>query len=295
MRSQSEQAAASELYSEGAALLEHAGSAYPDIEAEVLLAHVLGCGRLEMRMHSEQKPPQEKAEEYRAIIERRMKGEPVAYITGEQEFMSLAFTVGPGVLIPRRETEILVEKVLERFSGIPRLEGLDVGTGCGCIPLSIIIHLGGDVHFTAVDISREALRTAAGNAERHGCARRVEFMLSDIFSSLPGTLSYDCITANLPYVTEEEFTRTAPEVRNYEPASAITAGRDGLDLIRRFVTGAWSFLKPGGSCFLEIGYTQAAQVSGLFEADGHYGDIEVFRDYSGNERVVAAVRNRTGG
>jgi release factor glutamine methyltransferase len=249
-----------------------------------------------MRMNADRRVPEDRAEQYLSVIRRRIRGEPVAYLTGEQEFMSLAFKVEPGVLIPRKETEILVEKVIEHCRSLPEFEGLDVGTGCGCIPISVLKHLpGADAHFTAVDISPKALGTAFENSKMHRVDDRIEFMASDLFSSLPRTLSYDLITANLPYVTEEEFTRTALEVRNYEPASAITGGKDGLDLIRRFADQAWRFLRSGGLCFIEIGWTQAEQVKTLFSAVGQYIDIHVFSDYSGNDRVVTAVKGGRNG
>ncbi|MFC1478968.1 peptide chain release factor N(5)-glutamine methyltransferase [Planctomycetota bacterium] len=283
------------LYENGISVLEEAQCAYPQLEAEILLAHILGCRRLEMRMNSDRAVKSDQIEEYLSMIERRALGEPVAYLIGEQEFMSLTFKVGPGVLIPRRETEILVEKAVERYKDYQRVEGLDVGTGCGCIPISIITYLSGDVRYTGVDISMAAIRTALENSKLHRIDHKIEFTLSDMFSTLPRTLSYDLITANLPYVTEEEFTRVAPEVKDHEPSSAIVAGEDGLDLIQKFVKTAWSFLKPGGSCFIEIGYSQAEQVTTLFAEDGHYEDIEVFQDYSGYDRVVTAVKKESNG
>jgi len=271
-------------------MLEQAGTIDPRLEAEYILEHVTGRDRLSIRLNAERVPTEKERERFFALVRRCAAGEPLAYVIGVQEFMSLPFRVGPGVLIPRPETEILVEKALEWLEGREEAEGLDVGTGCGCIAVSLLVHARCDLRFTAVDVSPRALEAAGENAAMHRVDHRIEFMVSDVFSALPRTHAYDVITANLPYVSDEEFPYVHPQVRNHEPPEAVRGGRDGLDLIRRFTADAWRFLKPGGACFIEIGYTQAEAVCALFEAAGRYGGVRVFRDYGGRDRVVAAER-----
>jgi release factor glutamine methyltransferase len=278
------------LLEQGVQSLEEASSNYAVPEAEILLAFVLGTPRLDLKLSGDRVVSKNQADEFLALIGRKCQGEPLAYMTGEQEFMSLNFLVEPGVLIPRPETEILVEKVIEFFQAVPQIRGLDVGTGTGCIPISLIAFLKADVRFVAVDISTQALHVALENSIRHRVDNRIEFMISDVFVNLPQMMSFDVITGNLPYVTDSEFETLTPEVKDFEPAEAIKGGKDGLDCITRFVEKAWTFLKPGGMCFVEIGYTQGEKVQDMFFRNGNYSDIGLFQDYSGLDRVVYASR-----
>jgi len=201
--------------------------------------------------------------------------------------MSLAFKVTPAVLIPRPETEVLVERVIEESRGSGSINCLDVGTGSGCIPVSVISCFPGRARFDAVDISPEALDVARENSIRHALADSIDFYQSDLFSSVPQGRQFDVITANLPYISDSEYGGLMADVREYEPPVALRGGADGLELIRRFINEAGRFLKEDGRFFIEIGYNQAQQVIEHVERSGSYEDIRLYRDYSGNDRVVS--------
>ncbi|MFH1708604.1 MAG: peptide chain release factor N(5)-glutamine methyltransferase [Planctomycetota bacterium] len=257
-------------------------------EGEFLMAHVLGWDRARLVAFGGTIVPAATAARFSALVDGRCRRVPAAYLAGEREFMGLAITVTPAVLIPRPETEILVETVLRDRTRPFRL--LDIGTGSGCITTALLKTPGGAAQAVALDISPAALAVARGNAERHGVAGRVEFRASDLCAALDPAERFDVITANLPYVTTGEWAGLDPEVRDHEPRAALDGGADGLDLIRRCVTAAGRFLAPGGALYLEVGHTQAAAVAGLIRAAGNYGPVRVVRDYSGIDRVVCAGR-----
>lgn len=264
-----------------AARLEQAGVPDADVDAAYLLASVLKEDTLAMRIngHRELAAPQQAA--FDALCDRRAAREPLQYILGETEFMGLTFHVEPGVLIPRADTEILVEKALAWMK--PGARVLDIGTGSGAIAVSLA-KLGRQAQVTAVDVSDRALEIARRNAERNGAA--VEFVKSDCFSALKGR-KYDMIVSNPPYISEDEMRGLMPEVTR-EPELALFGGADGLDFYRRISREAPEYLNEGGCLLFEIGWLQKDAVSALVKA--HIGEPFALRDYGQNWRVVGAKK-----
>ena len=264
-----------------AARLEQAGVPDADVDAAYLLASVLKEDTLAMRIngHRELAAPQRTA--FDALCDRRAVREPLQYILGETEFMGLTFHVEPGVLIPRADTEILVEKALAWMK--PGARVLDIGTGSGAIAVSLA-KLGRPAQVTAVDVSDRALEIARQNAERNGAA--VEFVKSDCFSALKGR-KYDMIVSNPPYISEDEMRGLMPEVTR-EPELALFGGADGLDFYRRISREAPEYLNEGGCLLFEIGWLQKDAVSALVKA--HIGEPFALRDYGQNWRVVGAKK-----
>jgi release factor glutamine methyltransferase len=221
--------------------------------------------------------------EFRALIERRKGGEPIQYITGEQEFYGLPFRVTPAVLIPRPETEHLVEKVLglAKLFSSPRI--VDIGTGSGAIPVALVRHL---VHsqITAVDLSTAALDVARENARRNGVEERIRFLEGDLLAPVAGE-QFEIVVSNPPYVPEGDRASLSVEVREHEPALALFAGEDGLAVYRRLIPQAFAVLVPGGFLALEIGYGQAEAVCGLLTGAG-FVEVETAADLQGIARVV---------
>lgn len=263
------------------ARLEQAGVPDADVDAAYLLASVLKEDTLAMRIngHRELAAPQQAA--FDALCDRRAAREPLQYILGETEFMGLTFHVEPGVLIPRADTEILVEKALAWMK--PGARVLDIGTGSGAIAVSLA-KLGRQAQVTAVDVSDRALEIARRNAERNGAA--VEFVKSDCFSALKGQ-KYDMIVSNPPYISEDEMRGLMPEVTR-EPELALFGGADGLDFYRRISREAPEYLNEGGCLLFEIGWLQKDAVSALVKA--HIGEPFALRDYGQNWRVVGAKK-----
>ena len=264
-----------------AARLEQAGVPDADVDAAYLLASVLKEDTLAMRIngHRELAAPHRAA--FDALCDRRAAREPLQYILGETEFMGLTFHVEPRVLIPRADTEILVEKALEWMK--PGARVLDIGTGSGAIAVSLA-KLGRQAQVTAVDVSDRALEIARQNAERNGAA--VEFVKSDCFSALKGR-KYDMIVSNPPYISEDEMRGLMPEVTR-EPELALFGGADGLDFYRRISREAPEYLNEGGCLLFEIGWLQKDAVSALVKA--HIGEPFALRDYGQNWRVVGAKK-----
>jgi release factor glutamine methyltransferase len=252
------------------------------LEAEILLAAVLEKDRVYLYTHYDS--PLTRAERigYKEYINRRAAREPVAYITGEKEFMSLNFAVSRDVLIPRPETELLVETALSlaKEKGFKRI--CDVGTGSGAIAVSMGHYLP-ELDIYATDISAGALEIARLNAERHGV--KVSFRQGDLLDSLKGEPPFDIITANLPYVPFEVYKQLEPEVKNYEPKLALVASGDGLDLYRRLIPQCVAMLVPNGYFLGEIDPGQVAQVPTLM---GAFSQVEVIKDLAGKDRLVVA-------
>jgi release factor glutamine methyltransferase len=228
---------------------------------------------------------------YRGLIKRRLAGYPLQYLTGETEFYSLGFRVNSAALIPRPETEILVEAVLDRISDWPsRPKIADLGTGCGVIAISLAVHLP-EALLVATDRSAQALDLAQANATRHGVTERIRFCPGDLFDALRGQEgSFAAVVSNPPYVRSGELESLPVEIRLHEPLLALDGGRDGLEIIRRLVNGAASFLTEGGILALEVGAGQALSVAKLMSSTGALSDPEVIKDYCGVERVVLAER-----
>lgn len=266
-----------------AARLNEAGVPDADVDAAYLLASVLKEDTLAMRINGGRELTQTQRAAFDALCDRRAAREPLQYILGETEFMGLTFHVEPGVLIPRADTEILVEKALELMQ--PGARVLDIGTGSGAIAVSLA-KLGKNARVTAVDVSDKAFEIARKNAESNGAD--VEFVKSDCFSALQGR-KYDMIVSNPPYISDEEMRGLMPEVKQ-EPELALSGGGDGLDFYRRISQEAPEHLNAGGFLLFEIGWLQKDAVSALVQA--HIGAPFALRDYGQNWRAVGAQLTR---
>jgi release factor glutamine methyltransferase len=251
------------------------------LEAELLLAHALGVTRTQLIAHPERAADAVQATRYPEYLERRLAGEPVAYILGDREFHGLSFQVTPAVLIPRPETELLVEMALQRIQPAAAPRVLEVGTGSGCIAVSIA-RLRPNARIVATDSSDSALTVAKANALRHHAA--VEFRLGDGYAPVAGA-QFDLIVANPPYVAEGDPHLEQGDLR-YEPQCALVSGPDGLTLLRRLVAQAARHLRAGGWLQVEHGHDQAEPVRGLFEAAG-FGELCTSHDLAGVPRVAA--------
>jgi release factor glutamine methyltransferase len=276
---------AASLLGAAAPRLAAAGIDSARLDAEVLLAHALGVARSGLYTRLRDVVPAAAAERFEALLARRVRREPVAYLIGMQEFWSLPFAVTPAVLIPRPETELLVELALDHLPAAAPRAVLDVGTGSGCIAVAIA-HERSGARITALDISRAALEVARRNAAAHGVAARISFAESDIFDGLAAGATFDLIVSNPPYLAPGDA--TSPELA-FEPRDALMAGTDGLDVIRRLIAGAAARLCPGGRLVMEIGQGQAAAVVALAAAAGLV-DARVVPDLAGIPRALVAQR-----
>lgn len=254
----------------------------PRLEAEVLLASVLGCRRLDLYTHFDRPLMDNELSAYREAISRRRSGEPTAYIVGKKEFWSLEFDVDPRVLIPRPETETLVEAALERVTEDGLI--LDLCTGSGCVAVAVASERPG-LSIDAVDISGEACEVAKQNVAKHSLSSRISVIEGDLFEPLPPGRLYGAIVANPPYVSVEEIELLAPEVKK-EPVAALAAGKDGLDIVRRILDQAPSFLEPHGWIMMEVDPRQVDELL-RYAATAHFSaDGEAICDLSGRKRIV---------
>jgi release factor glutamine methyltransferase len=259
-----------------------------DLDARLLAEHVLGWTTERFFTDATHPEPSGFAERFDALIARRAAREPYAYIVGHQEFWGMTFEVTPDVLIPRPETELLVETALELFpDGGPPVRLCDVGTGTGCVAIAIARERRA-ASVVAVDLSDAALEVARRNADRHGVASSITFVKADLLAATSG--SFDAIVSNPPYVAERDRATTQPEVRDYEPALALFAGTDGLDAIRRLVTDAPSRLAAGGYVICEFGFGQADAVAELISASPGLRMIGLRRDLQDIPRAAIAQR-----
>jgi len=271
--------------------LEAAGVDSPRLTAEVILARVLNWERprLIARLHDRGILSEAGRHEFRMLIRRRAAGEPLQYLTGEQEFYGLAFLVTPAVLIPRPETEILVEKAVALARGCPGgIRFADVGTGSGCIAVALARTLP-DSRGWGADISMAALAVARENARRHGVAARVGFVNADLLEAFPARPGFDIILSNPPYVSALDAPALPGHVRDHEPHTALFAGNSGTEIYRRLVPQAVARLAPAGYLLLEIGCGQADAVTGIVLREG-LSQVEVFADLQGIPRCLAACR-----
>jgi release factor glutamine methyltransferase len=262
--------------------LERRGVPDASLEAEILARHVLGLDRAELHSHPDREVSPEESTAIESLTERRARGEPSAYITGRRWFYGLEFLVGAGVLIPRPETEMLVEVARDFIKANHYRTAADIGTGSGAIAVCLA-HLVPSLRLVATDVSEEALAIARRNAERHGVAERIAFRSGDLLTSLTGPV--DIICANLPYVKQEEIPETGPLA--HEPRLALDGGPDGLDIFRSFFPQVAAGLRSGGSLVVEVGAGQAKAVLRLMEQALPPGKFTVHRDLAGHERVVA--------
>ncbi len=275
--------------------LEKAGIEQAALEAELLLRHCLDLSRsdLFLRFHEPVSPQLE--QRFRRLLRRRLAREPLQYITGSCEFWSLDFIVNPAVLIPRPETEFLLEQVLTCLSAEQdgNMVFLDLCTGSGCIA-TVLAREFRRAAVIAVDLSLEALQVARDNVSRHGAADRVALVCGDLMTCFGPGAGFDCIVTNPPYVLAGELASLQPEVRDWEPHLALSGGENGLGCIGRICTQAATRLRPGGWLFMEIGADIEAPVLETFRSCGRYEDIQVLPDLAGLPRVLQARLGRHG-
>lgn len=270
----------------------------PKLDSEVLLSHVLGCTRAQLYAYPERLLTNDERGCFERLVVRRCQHEPVAYLVGQKAFYGLDFVVDQRVLIPRPETELLVDMVLDvalqydalrsngRNGSQPVAPGLlvaDIGTGSGVVSIAVAANTSATKVY-AVDISPEALEVARINIQRHGLEVRIQLFQGDLLMPLPEPV--DIIAANLPYVTVREWCSLTPGIVNYEPALALLGGADGLDIIRRLLEQAPEHLRPGGVILLEVGASQGSAVAEMARQCFPHAMIEVLTDYGFRERIV---------
>lgn len=262
------------------------------LDAEALLAHVLTLDRAQLFARMSAPIATEARGTFLQLVQRRALREPLAYLTGVREFWSLEFRVTPAVLIPRPETELLVETALRLLAQAKTLASplrlLDIGTGSGCLAIVLAKELP-TAEVWAVDASLPALAVAQDNAQRLGVAERIHFLQSDLCTALSqAERSFDLLVTNPPYIAHGELATLQPEVRNWEPGMALAGGEDGLDFYRRLLEESSQYLHSGGWLVMELGARQAAAVLDLFRASQSFQNPYCLRDYAGHERVVVA-------
>ena len=259
------------------------------LDAEYLLAHVLGLGRLDMYLQHERPLEAAELDAFRPLLKRRAAREPLQYILGRQAFRELDLEVGPGVLIPRPETETLVQVVLDWAAARAGqgLTALDIGTGTAAIALALLDE-GPFERVVATDASEAALAVAARNRDAHAAAGRLDLRHGAYYDPIATGERFDVIVSNPPYVAEYDRDALQPEVAEWEPAAALFGGPDGLDALRRIVGGAAEVLHPGGLLALEVGDGQSDAVAALVRDCGHR-EVRVHRDLTGKERIVTAL------
>ena len=267
------------------------------LDAELLLGCALGMSREELMVAATRKVSVAESDRYEDLLRRRLNREPLAYITGQQEFWSLGFLVSGDVLVPRPETETLVERALKHLAtihnrGAPRI--LELGTGSGAIAVALASELP-QAEIVATEIAPAALQIARRNASRNGVSNAIRFLQGDLFTALDQELEkdFDLILSNPPYIPRGEIAHLEAEVSRWEPRAALDGGVDGLDFYRRIIEEAPGYLRQGGAVAVEIGAAIGSLVLALFRNNPAYGDTRVYQDYSGRDRVVIA-RTRCG-
>ncbi len=265
--------------------LEKKGIESPRINAELLLAEILGCKRLDLYLMFDRPLKQEETDLYRSYLNRRSKNEPLQYIVGSVEFYGMEFTVNKNVLIPRQETEILVEAIIESTDKNEPVNILDIGAGSGNIAVVLAKYLT-NAKVVSIDSSREAVETARANAEKNCVSDRVKFILNDITAGQPVEENYfDVIVSNPPYISAEQYKNLQPELRIYEPKAALTDNSDGYTFYRVISEKAKSMLKEKGKIFYEVGEGQSNIVTDILKNNGFSG-IKIIKDYLHIERVI---------
>jgi release factor glutamine methyltransferase len=254
-------------------------------DAMLLLRHVMHLSAAQLHVEWERQLTQEQTQQYNALLRRRQLGEPLQYILGAQEFFGLHFRVTPAVLIPRPETEHLVEAAITRLRDSEEPRILDAGTGSGAIAVALAHNLP-TAHITAVDISAQALEVAEQNAKQNGVAERIRFVASDLLAAV-GMEKFHAIVSNPPYIATGERKKLPVEVRDHEPEQALFAGKSGLEIIQRLVAAAPAALVAGGWLFMEIGYNQRDAVAGLLR---DWRAVEFVADLQGIPRVAIGQR-----
>jgi release factor glutamine methyltransferase len=260
------------------------------LDAEVLLAQSLGCRRIDLYgLRHGETASEEVRQRFRELVRRRLEGCPVAYLVGRKEFFSLEFEVGPAVLIPRPDSELLVTECLALVKPLSAPRVLDLGTGSGNLAVAVA-HQHKAAQVTAVDISPDALAVARGNAERNGVADRIRFLEGDLFAPVPAGETFDVVLSNPPYIPHGDIPGLPAGVRDYEPHRALDGGASGFEVFNRLVDGALAFLKPEGHLLIEIGSPQEAPARQRLQQRPHYELGPTLYDASRHPRVLRARR-----
>lgn len=283
----------SQLYQDTVSMLKQAGIDDAPVDAALLLEFCFGLTRSRLFLDGAMEVPAGELERFQAVLARRLSREPLHYITGSREFWSLDFIVSPAVLVPRPETEFVLESVLSTLkrSGYHHGPVLDMCTGSGVMAIVLARELDAD-KVIAVDISSEALLIAALNIRKFGLESSVSLVCSDLFNALRANEQYEVIVANPPYIAEDDIAGLQAEVRDWEPFLALTGGPGGLEVIEKIADQAYRYLVPGGWLFIEIGFDQAEKVAALFagHASKVYDNVGVQADWSGRPRLLQARR-----
>lgn len=265
----------------------------PLLDSQLLLAKATGLTRIKVTVEFDREVQTEEEEKYISYISDRKKGRPIAYILKVQEFMGLDFYVEEGVLIPRPDTEILVEECISYLKKIGKSKFIDIGTGSGAITVSLAKLLD-DTEGTSLDISEKALEIGKKNAKLQEVDQKILFLKSDVFSAIEKDESYveliDLVVSNPPYIPKEVIEGLQVEVRDFEPRLALDGGIDGLDFYRKIVREGIKFLKKGGLMAFEVGHDQAEEVKNLMEVSSVFSDIKIIKDLSGISRVVTGIK-----
>jgi release factor glutamine methyltransferase len=263
----------------------------PRLSAELLISHVTGLKRIELYTQFDKQVPQQQLDRLHDLVKRAGMHEPVAYLTGKTEFYSLELEITADCMIPRPETELLVQRAIEFLrtrSGVQYV--CDLCTGSGCIAVAIAKNFT-DARVTATDISAAALEVAARNVGKHRLNEHVQLLCGDLFEPVIQQLDvsqFDLIVCNPPYVSTAEYEKLDKNVKDYEPESALLAGADGLDVYRKIIVKVDEFLKPGGVLMLEIGYSQGPAVKNLLKQVGIFSEIIIEKDFHDNDRIITA-------
>ena len=264
----------------------------PRLSAEWLLCYVLGIKRIELYTQFNKVVGQEQLLQLHELVKRAGTHEPIAYLTGKKEFYSLEFEITKDCLIPRPETELLVECAIEFLRTRNGEQFIcDLCTGSGCVAIAIARNFA-NCRIVATDISDAALAIAEKNVAKHGLMNRIKLLQGDLFEPVIaglGPAKFDLIVCNPPYVSEPDYEKLATNVKNFEPKSALAAGKDGLDIIKKIIADANQHFKPAGTLMLEIGNEQGNAVQKLLETAGHFSDVKIERDYSNLDRVAIAT------
>jgi release factor glutamine methyltransferase len=259
---------------------------WPHLEAEILLAHALNVPRIQLYVQFERVLKEDELKSFKALILRRSKREPIAYITGYQPFMSVNIKVTPAVLVPRPETEKLVEVALEEAKQLKGPRVADIGVGSGAIAVCLAKFLP-EARVFGTDLSKEAIEVAEGNAQAQGVADRCEFFVGDLFKPLEGQ-SFDIIVSNPPYIKTADIEKLQPEIKDFEPRGALDGGEDGLKFFKEIIAAAPPYLKTGGYLILEVGAGEDLEVSEMIKSSRKFEEPGSYKDLSGIKRVVKA-------
>jgi release factor glutamine methyltransferase len=275
--------------------LEKKGIENPRLNVELLLGHVLNLNRVQLYLNFEKPLAPSELDQFRRFLKRRAGHEPIQYIQGETEFYSLKLKVNRSTLIPRPETEILVDKIIETcnktFSQLDKITILDIGSGCGNIAISLAKNVQ-NAYILGIDINEETLKIAAENAQIHGVEDRIQFKVADLFDDnffLKLTNKIDIVVSNPPYISQEEFEHLPQEVKNHEPYIALNGGRDGLTFYDRILQISKNILRSDGIIGFEIGYDKGNEIKEIALKYG-FKDVEIFKDLNEIDRVIIAKK-----